>query len=595
MRLLNAETLVISEWFVDTPPYAILSHTWGDEEVSFSDMSEGSHESRDGKKYRKLLRCCKQVISDGLEYVWIDTCCIDKRSSAELSEAINSMFSWYQQAIICYAYLEDVDSGEEAQALEWTTGNRYPSNFNKSRWFTRGWTLQELIAPPLVVFYTSDWVEIGTRDELKDPIAEATRISRDFFINRDLSRFSIAQKMSWSSRRMTTRVEDQAYCLLGLFGVSMPLLYGEGRKAFARLQEEIMKTSDDQSIFAWATETGYRINNGNDDYEMGSSIGILAPSPAVFAHSNFVVQCFSDQGDLPYQITNKGIQIALPILSMDLGYQIPFVPYEGEQYLGGSGIKFTLSVAGSVAVLNCCFSSDPRSRIAILVQQTNSNKPYYRTNYNIGLISIPLDDINNSSVRKQLFFQAQTELNEILPWSRMQTRKLVIIQPFSVPLSDFKLKRTIPDIKYQIRTTGAISMFLHDFMPVEFMPVYTYDQVSVLLFQHRDGAAFLLAFEYVDGEKGKLRSTVICNFEEAVSDEQILNQARVAINDLPRTDSAYQRTPTGGLLRLRLVVKEAAHALFFNLDVSRGLLSNLEERIVHEKPNVVVIENGVED
>lgn len=200
---------------------------------------------------------------------WMDTCCIDKSSSAELSEAINSMFAWYQQADVCLVYLHDVDS-----SLDPSTPGSVRNSLRSSDWFNRGWTLQELVAPSVVYFHGSDWRSIGSRTSLKAVLSEITSIDVDLFSHGRLSRYSIAQKMSWAAKRETTRVEDEAYCLMGLFDINMPLLYGEGRKAFRRLQEEIIRRSDDQSIFVHAS---------NDD---GS---ILADSPSAFSECGQVV------------------------------------------------------------------------------------------------------------------------------------------------------------------------------------------------------------------------------------------------------------------------------------------------------------------
>ncbi|KAK4098047.1 HET-domain-containing protein [Parathielavia hyrcaniae] len=240
MRLLRTDKLEMVEFLgQDIPPYAILSHTWGTEEVTFQDIQQGAAQSRRG--YGKLAGACNVAMQDGFEFIWIDTCCIDKTSSAELSEAINSMFNWYRNTEVCYALLSDVDAQEDAFALF--------SNFRESRWFTRGWTLQELIAPGVVYFYDAGWEQIGSRDTLLTPIVEITGINSDCFTAGDLSQFSAAQIMSWAANRNTTRIEDMAYCLLGLFDINMPLLYGEGDRAFARLQEEILRQSEDDTLF----------------------------------------------------------------------------------------------------------------------------------------------------------------------------------------------------------------------------------------------------------------------------------------------------------------------------------------------------------
>ncbi|KAK3309476.1 heterokaryon incompatibility protein-domain-containing protein [Chaetomium strumarium] len=196
----------------DRPPYAILSHTWGPEEVTFQDIT--SPERAQKKGFAKIEGCCRRARADGLHWVWVDTCCIDKTSSAELSEAINSMYAWYRDSAVCYVYLKDV-----------VKGDGFPlEDFLSARWFTRGWCLQELIAPRAVEFYATDWSEIGTKFSRCEDIERRTSIPRSVLLRQDLDQCSIAQKTSWASERQTTRIEDEAYCLLGLFGVHMPLL-----------------------------------------------------------------------------------------------------------------------------------------------------------------------------------------------------------------------------------------------------------------------------------------------------------------------------------------------------------------------------------
>ncbi len=262
MRLLNTTTKIVEEVREDfMPPYAILSHTWGDEEVTLQDLQAlHSHQDRTSPHpvqsrngYLKIDGCCTMARNNGFEWVWIDTCCIDKTSSSELSEAINTMFRWYKEAVVCYVYLSDVLLFEDGYAPE--------SQFRQSRWFTRGWTLQELVAPKEVKFYDALWEVIGNRSKLRYLIQEITEIPASFFTNQSVYDASIAQRMSWAANRQTTRKEDLAYCLIGLFDVNMPLLYGEGDKAFRRLQEEIIKQSNDQSIFAWGfgqPQSGHR-------------------------------------------------------------------------------------------------------------------------------------------------------------------------------------------------------------------------------------------------------------------------------------------------------------------------------------------------
>ena len=315
MRLINTQTFQLEDFSGrQQPPYAILSHTWGEGEVTFQDLQH-RHTATSKPGYAKIVGSCKLARLDGLQYVWVDTCCIDKSSSAELSEAINSMFRWYKDSARCYAYLSDVDPISTRQ-LEVDA-----STLQSSRWFRRGWTLQELLAPRHLDLYSSDWSKIGTRTALAPTISVATNIDMRYLIdqrtrNRDidglLRRASVAERMSWASRRVTTRTEDMAYCLLGLFGIHMPLLYGEGRNAFRRLQEEIIKVSDDQTLFAWT----YRPLG--DPSELPSGLGCLATSPEAFTHSGHLIPCHwaqtSDNGRSAYSITNTGLQITLPML-----------------------------------------------------------------------------------------------------------------------------------------------------------------------------------------------------------------------------------------------------------------------------------------
>lgn len=223
----------------DGPPYAILSHTWGDDdqEVTFQDIQHGTGMHRDG--YKKLEFCGKQSSLDGLRYFWIDTCCIDKTNSTELNETITSMFRWYQGATVCYVYLHDV-SYEVGQELEDVSPSTWREAFRRSRWFTRGWTLQELIAPPSVTFFSAEGQRLGDKTSLEGLLHEITGIPIDALRGQTLSSFSVDERFSWLGDRATKREEDLAYSMLGIFGVYLPLLYGEGEhNAFCRLREEI--------------------------------------------------------------------------------------------------------------------------------------------------------------------------------------------------------------------------------------------------------------------------------------------------------------------------------------------------------------------
>ncbi len=276
--------------------YAILSHVWQDNEQSFQELQALDRSSttlKDPPRLRvseKIRRCCALAEAHGYKWVWIDTCCIDKMSSAELSEAINSMYKWYAGAAVCYAYLHDVPSCQNVDR------DGVAREFRKSRWFTRGWTLQELIAPRCVIFLAQDWTAFGTKASWSALLEEITGVDADRVLtfDRELADVSIARRMSWASRRETTRVEDEAYSLMGIFDVHMPTIYGEGRQAFRRLQEEIMKQSSDQSLFAWgpvASISDHRLFDSKawePDIDNADSY-LLAPSPAAFAQSGNIV------------------------------------------------------------------------------------------------------------------------------------------------------------------------------------------------------------------------------------------------------------------------------------------------------------------
>jgi hypothetical protein len=326
MWLLDTSTLELNEFTGENIPcYAILSHTWGsaEEEISFHDLRKDRDAAQLRAGYNKVKNCCLKSAEDGYRYAWIDTCCIDKRSSAELSEAINSMFKWYQNAQVCYVYLVDVQSSGCDPSPEVND-----DAFSKSRWFTRGWTLQELVAPRCIQFFGQDWTLIGTKklpmespkharedNPSNDPfLLKLARITgiREEVLQDPLAirRTSVAQRMSWAARRQTTRGEDIAYAMMGLFGVNMPILYGEGQqKAFKRLQFEIIKSSPDQSIFAW------RANR--------ESSGLLAETPLDFAESGEIQPWYPNATSrgttfLPYSMTNMGLSINLPIKQLDM-------------------------------------------------------------------------------------------------------------------------------------------------------------------------------------------------------------------------------------------------------------------------------------
>jgi hypothetical protein len=270
MRLLHFvdQRLTLTDFSGRTvPPYAILSHRWNtdpDSEVLFEDLGNGTWRTKAG--HPKIVFCAKQAAQDQLRYFWIDTCCIDKTSSAELSEVINSMFDLYQKSFVCYAFLSDLDPATETE-----------SGLEHCRWFTRGWTLQELIAPTAVRFYDAAWRFRGTRSDLCEMISTITHINTSYLRSTNPIQYLLkithaAVKLSWMASRNTTREEDMAYSLLGLFDINIPLLYGEGSKAFRRLQDEILRKYGDLSILIWKPA----------DFE-SDTVGILAKSPSEFS------------------------------------------------------------------------------------------------------------------------------------------------------------------------------------------------------------------------------------------------------------------------------------------------------------------------
>lgn len=327
--------------------YAILSHTWEGEEVTFQELKAGSAKEKQG--YQKIVKTCSRALADGLQYAWVDTCCINKESSVELSEAINSMWQWYSCAFICYVYMCDVDGrcprltdkrrenrhdfGDTEERHFDERYNVWHNAFRSSRWFTRGWTLQELLAPERIDFYGRDWNFIGWKNSLIETISDVTSIDELALENRDyVPSFVIARIMSWAAGRETTRVEDRAYSLLGLFNINMPLLYGEGEKAFARLLEELMQKSTDLSVFAWQRQ-----------YEEFSYEDMLfAKSPDDFKIGKRIIS-FSDVPHSQYRLTNRGIEF--------------------------NTILFAESKFGCFVVLNCRFEDNFSGPIALRLRQ----------------------------------------------------------------------------------------------------------------------------------------------------------------------------------------------------------------------------------
>jgi hypothetical protein len=366
MRLINTTTFKLEEFIDnDVPPYAILSHTWAKEEASFQEMQGCDEIVRKKEGYNKIKQCCEVAKRDGFNHAWIDTCCIDKTSSSELSEAINSMYRWYSTADVCYVYLSDVPSTGDPKADG--------SDFSRSRWFTRGWTLQELIAPSVVIFFGSDWKQIGSKSSLRKPITDTTGIHLGILLGDSTENASIAQRMSWAANRETTRPEDLAYSLMGLFHVYMPMIYGEGGEhAFLRLQEEILKISDDESIFAWTSSL---------------SSGLLAVAPAAFSQSGHIFARKKQPNSKSFTFSNKGIRIELPMKTISGRYE--------ESFHG---------------VLNCVESSGSTEMVGIeLVASPGENDVFYRTS-TLSLFSVEASEVDNLRTRKVYVEQSRSTM-----------------------------------------------------------------------------------------------------------------------------------------------------------------------------------------
>ncbi len=387
MRLLNVHTRQIHNFISSdgTEEFGILSHTWGLEEVTLQDwqsLSVAELELKEG--YRKIDYCCKQALKDGYNWVWVDTCCIDKTSSAELSEAINSMFRWYQDAAICYAHLADVSDDVSGDALSAISG---------SRWFTRGWTLQELLAPRDIVFFSKNWQNLTTKLSSVELLSTITGIERGYLEGDPIEDASAAKKMSWAATRQTTRVEDTAYCLLGIFDVNMPLIYGEGKKAFKRLQEEIMKANpEDHTLFAWGgivekmTDIPYVIVDPGKAAEMdeipweASKVtqplpGLLAVSPLDFKNSGgFMISNIATKF---YKHAPRGIITSLPQIqdkSIRLQLPVQYNIYQSICYWERPQIATLGNTA--VAMLLCCHEKAPGFLPGILLRSCSERSSF---------------------------------------------------------------------------------------------------------------------------------------------------------------------------------------------------------------------------
>ncbi|KAI3316594.1 hypothetical protein HD806DRAFT_517226 [Xylariaceae sp. AK1471] len=333
MRLLNISSVQLekvpdSELDTEKYQYAILSHGSGFEEVeaSYKDMVSVNPDFNDG--FNKLRKFCEVALKAGFQYAWIEPCCVNKESSVEQNETFNSMYLWYSRSKICIAYLDDVDGSQ--------------NTWEDSEWFNSAWTLQALIASKDVAFFDRNWIAVGTKRDLLATLSTKTGIPEEVLGDPSkVSTCSVAQRMSWMSRRTTERVEDRAYSLLGLFDVHMPILYGEREKAFLRLQQHIAQKTADESLFAWSM-------GQFEDTSMTYS-GLYAPSPSNFRDCSNIVSIIGSKG---FSERNGYLSLKLPQFSHSPGlYQ---------------------------ALLHCAPKSSLHKRVYIVLAKTGTPGEYVR-------------------------------------------------------------------------------------------------------------------------------------------------------------------------------------------------------------------------
>ncbi|KAL2106812.1 hypothetical protein VUR80DRAFT_6186 [Thermomyces stellatus] len=310
MRLLHTRTLNLEQFYdlQTRPHYVVLSHTWEPGHLNYADLTDRRERALSGPGSALVHHACDVALKLGYEYIWIECICVDGSSTAEVSEAVNSAFRWFQKAAVCLVYLADLPAGSPNDDTSW----------RRCEWWTRAWTLPELLAPSTVHFYDKDWNFRGTKTSppLLGIIARITTVSEDVLRDGSLiPGVSVAKRMSWASTRKARRVEDRAYSLLGIFGVHMQAIYGEGAESFKRLQDEILKDTRDVSLLAWEAQPE----------EKRLFRGLFASSPKEFAR---FVKCPPEwktplffEGEI--QSTSKGVSITAPFISLpSLGQEI---------------------------------------------------------------------------------------------------------------------------------------------------------------------------------------------------------------------------------------------------------------------------------
>ncbi|KAF4913378.1 Vegetative incompatibility protein HET-E-1 [Colletotrichum fructicola] len=277
----------ISEY--DPPLYAVLSHTWGPEEVMYEDLVGDRSKAVAKAGFTKIREACRIAFEEyHLEYLWTDTCCTDRKNEAELNASINSSFRRFRSAALCIAYLSDFDY-DPSSAHPKVDNSQLPYQLlRQSRWFTRSWTIQELIAPVRLLFYSRQWELFQERSQLVQLLYHITGIDPYALVGGDPAKIPVARRMYWAASRNATRLEDLAYSLHGLFDVEVAPNYGEGdTNAFIRLQEAILEKAKDPTIFAWRddwSEEYFTWEKCEELIHSGRLRDYLAKSPAYFSH-----------------------------------------------------------------------------------------------------------------------------------------------------------------------------------------------------------------------------------------------------------------------------------------------------------------------
>ncbi|ETN41301.1 uncharacterized protein HMPREF1541_03236 [Cyphellophora europaea CBS 101466] len=461
MRLLKSTSHARVELTPDlidaVPAYAILSHTWGDadQEVTFDDLVRGRGTGKQG--YRKIQFCREKALRDGLQHLWIDTCCIDRANHVELSEAITSMFRWYREAARCYVYLADVsDDGHDSELVRY----RWEDAFRKSRWWRRGWTLQELLAPASVEFFSREGMRLGSKKTLEALIHEITQIPIAALRGEPLSGFTVDERLRWTNGRQTKKMEDKAYCLLGILDVSMSLRYGEGEKALARLEAKVKGSSRVKSAnVSFSDEEASKLDTNQDEL-----IHWLAPARSEELHTKTAASRHPDtgvsftSGPLLQWLTQKRDQASLMWINGKSG--------TGKTTLFSHIVdktrSFSLSVPSTAVAYHYCAFSDPASQqltniLGSLVAQISAQQPAI------------LDDIRRvfqrDQTRKQDRTLQATDLEKVLVKHIPSFRNAILLLDALNESSDFtenlacivRLLQQLPNLMVLVTSTRSAS------------------------------------------------------------------------------------------------------------------------------------------